>query len=51
MTDDEIMKIAKPFMREMADCWYEYGIHEENVCDFAREIEKAVQERKPSLEG
>lgn len=43
LTDEEILDIAKPYMRLMGDHWsYERGMHEDNVDEFARDIEKAV---------
>ena len=43
LTDEEIRGIAKPYMRLMGDHWsYERGMHEDNVDEFARDIEKAV---------
>lgn len=43
LTDDQIEEIAKPYMRLMGDHWScERGMHEDNVDEFARDIEKAV---------
>ena len=43
LTDDEILEIARPYIRLMGDHWsYERGIHEDNVDEFARDIVNAV---------
>ena len=43
LTDAQIEEIAKPYKRLMGDHWsYETGMHEDNIDEFARDIEKAV---------
>ncbi len=43
LTDEQIEEIAKPYKRPIGDHWsYETGMHEDNIDEFARDIEKAV---------
>lgn len=43
LTDAQIEEIAKPYKGLMGDHWsYEIGMHEDNIDEFARDIEKAV---------